>query len=109
MHAHRQQQGGTARSGPNGRKLPTFEPGVSKIEFAMDHRSFATHLVSCGTLRDHELLQSLEAYEATVKLAVAHFVRLDHNGDVKVWGGKKNASPQLVVELVRNFRAAGSP
>lgn len=49
-----------------------------------------------------------EACEATVKLAVAHFAQVNRNGDVKVRGEKK-CFAAISRELVRNFRAAGSP
>ncbi|EGI69701.1 hypothetical protein G5I_01608 [Acromyrmex echinatior] len=68
-------------SGLNGRKLPPFELlAVSKIEFATDHRSFATHLIYRAII---PYTATTSFCEATVKLAIVHFAQLDRNGVVK--------------------------
>lgn len=107
-YAHRQQGRWFEPS-----ELPPFElPGVSKIEFAMGRRSFATHIhtprTARGTLQPIWLLQGAFATSTRgrllrggheVKLAFMHFARATDGrsqGRRRGTEEKKNVSPQLV-------------
>lgn len=101
------------REGLNGRELPPFElPGVSKIEFATDRRSFATRsLIPPGIQRSPSFCETESSREARRISGYSGNLRFVHEArscnEVVKDVAMKECFAAINCALVRNFRAAG--